>query len=193
MEKETEVQLESSRFILRKIQPQDIETLFGYWSDAAVTEYMSATFSHLQEAEEMATLLNNLSETGQGYRWSVVDKARQKVLGTCGFHNVKPEHRRAEIGYELGREFWSQGIMQEVLKVVIDYCFGRLNFNRLEAFVTQGNSRSLNTLLSLGFQVEGALRNYEYVRGEFQDQIILALLKREWESKSDSGVRQSLG
>jgi ribosomal-protein-alanine N-acetyltransferase len=116
-----------------------------------------------------------------------------KRFGTCGFHNVKPEHRRAEIGYELGREFWSQGIMQEVLKVVIDYCFGRLNFNRLEAFVTQGNSRSLNTLLSLGFQVEGALRNYEYVRGEFQDQIILALLKREWESKSDSGVRQSLG
>lgn len=176
------IELETRRFRLRKIESGDIETLHSYWSDDIVTEYMATSFKTLEESQEMVDILNSLPETNEGMRWAIVDKQSGVVLGSCGYHNVQADHKRAEIGYELGRKYWGQGIMQEVLRVVLEHCFDSLGFNRIEAFVTVGNHRSVHTLEKLGFKVEGVLREYEFNKGGFQDQMVLSLLHKEWQS-----------
>jgi len=35
----------------------------------------------------------------------------------------------------------------------------------------------------VGFKIEGVLREYEFAKEKFQDQVILALLRRDWEEK----------
>ena len=174
--------LETVRFTLRKINPGDIETLHSYWSDDVVTRYMNTNFQSIEESRQMVELLNGLPETGEGMRWAIVDKKSGVVLGSCGYHNVKAEHRRAEVGYELGQKYWGQGIMQEVMNTVIHHCFETLEFNRIEAFVTVGNNRSVNTLEKLGFKLEGVLREYEFVQGSYLDQVVLALLRSDWDT-----------
>ena len=174
------IELETPRFKLRKIEPGDIETLHSYWSDDIVTEYMATSFNALEESKNMVDLLNSLPETNEGRRWAIVDKSSGVVLGSCGYHNVKADHKRAEVGYEIGQKYWGQGVMQEVMRAVLQHCFETLGFNRIEAFVTAGNSRSVQTLEKLGFKAEGVLREYEYTKGGFQDQVVLALLRREW-------------
>ncbi len=176
------IELETERFILRKIEPSDIETLHSYWSDHIVTEYMNTSFQNLAESQQMVDLLNSLPETGEGMRWAIVDKHSGVVLGSCGYHNVKAEHHRAEVGYELGQRFWGKGVMQEVMHTVLQHCFKMVGFNRMEAFVTVGNDRSMHTLEKLGFKAEGVLREYEFAQGRFQDQAILAILRRDWEA-----------
>lgn len=175
-------ELETARFTLRKIEPGDIATLHSYWSDKFVTEYMNTSFRTLEESQQMVELLNSLPETEEGMRWAIVDKQSGVVLGSCGYHNVKAEHRRAEVGYELGQRFWGKGVMQEVMHVVLQHCFKTVGFNRIEAFVTVGNSRSIHTLEKLGFTAEGVLREYEFAQGKFQDQVILAILRKDWEN-----------
>ncbi len=175
-------ELETTRFTLRKIEAGDLETLHSYWSDDVVTEYMNISFKSIEETQQMVDLLNSLPETGEGRRWAIVDKKSGVVMGSCGYHNVKAEHRRAEVGYELGREYWGQGVIQEVMKAVIHHCFEALELNRLEAFVTVGNNRSLNTLEKLGFKSEGVLREYEFTQGNFHDQVVLALLRSDWDN-----------
>ncbi|MEN6325227.1 MAG: GNAT family protein [Syntrophomonas sp.] len=175
--------LETPRFILREIEAGDIETLHSYWSDDIVTEYMTASFKTLEESRQMVELLNSLPETQEGMRWAIVDKNSRTVLGSCGYHNVKAEHRRAEVGYEIGRSYWGRGVMQEVMHAVLQHLFETFCFNRIEAFVTFGNNRSVHTLEKLGFKAEGVLRDYEFAKGNFQDQIVLALLRKDWENK----------
>jgi len=177
------IELETPRFKLRSIEPGDIETLHSYWSDDIVTEYMAVSFKALEESKDMVDLLNRLPETNEGRRWAIVDKPSGAVLGSCGYHNVKAEHKRAEVGYEIGWKYWGQGVMQEVLPAVLQHCFDTLGFNRIEAFVTVGNNRSVHTLAKLGFKAEGVLREYEFCKGEFQDQVVLALLRKEWEQR----------
>jgi len=175
------IKLETARFTLRKIKQCDIETLHSYWSDPIVTKYLNISFQTIEESEQMANFLNGLQATGEGLRWAIVDKYSGAVMGSCGYHNVKAEHRRAEVGYELGQQFWEKGVMQEVMQAVLQHCFETVGFNRMEALVAVGNSRSLHTLEKLGFKAEGVLREYEFLQGQFQDQIILALLRRDWE------------
>lgn len=178
------IDLETSRFTLRKIEASDIETLHSYWSDDIVTEYMNTSFKILKESQEMVELLNSLPYKNEGRRWVIVDKQSGIVMGSCGYHNVRAEHLRAEIGYELGRRYWGKGVMQEVMQTVLQYCFDNLGFNRIEAYVAVGNNRSIHTLEKLGFKAEGVLREYELVQGKLQDQVILALLKKEWENRA---------
>lgn len=173
-------ELETPHFLLRKIEAGDLETLYSYWSDEAVTEYMNICFTSMEETKQMVDLLNSLPETGEGMRWAIVNKENQVVIGSCGYHKVQAEHRKAEIGYELGQEYWGQGVMQEVMHAVLHHCFEDLEFNRIEAFVTVGNNRSINTLKRLGFTPEGILREYEFTQGSYHDQIILSLLRKEW-------------
>jgi len=178
-------QLETTRFALREIGVADLETLHSYWSDDVVTKYMNVSFKNIEETKQMVDLLNSLPERGEGRRWAIVDKKSGVVQGSCGYHNVKAEHRRAEIGYELGRRYWGQGAIQEVMKAVINHCFEERGFNRIEAFVTVGNNRSLNTLKRLGFRPEGLLREYEFTQGSFHDQVVFALLRRDWKYFSE--------
>jgi ribosomal-protein-alanine N-acetyltransferase len=101
------------------------------------------------------------------------------VLGTCGFHNWKKEHGRAEMGYELDSRMWRQGFMSEAVSAALEYGFGPMGLNRVEALVTEGNQRSRGFLEKAGFTLEGTLRQYEWARGRYQDQWMLSLLKED--------------
>jgi [ribosomal protein S5]-alanine N-acetyltransferase len=183
--KESEIfpQLNTKRLLCRQITREDAWQLHQYWSDLAVTEYLSLEpFKRIEETMKMIAFLNSLPEDGQGIRWAITRKEDSKMLGTCGFHNHKPEHFRAEVGYEIGKEYWGQGLMAEALTAILDYGFHCLKYNRIEAFVNDGNVRSLKLLERTGFSRDGLLREYEFNRGKLVDQYCYSLLKREYQT-----------
>lgn len=173
--------IETNRLVLRQLSNDDAAILFNYWSDPGVTEYLTLEpFKTVEEAVGMIELLNGLQANNEGIRWAITSKADGNVLGTCGFHNLKPEHHRAEMGYELGQAFWKQGIMTEALNAILSYGFAKENYNRVEAFVSIGNDRSAGILKKLGFKLDGILRQYEFARGNFVDLYCYSLLKSEF-------------
>lgn len=170
----------TSRLILRQLTIEDVTVLHKYWSDSDVLEYLSLEpFANIQESLDMIDILKNLYDDNQGARWVITAKDCGKVLGTCGFHNFKSEHRRVEMGYELGKEYWRQGIMTEALQAIIHYGFDTMKYNRIEAFVNFGNIRSKKILEKNGFKLDGLLREYEFNRSKFVDQYCYSLLKSE--------------
>ena len=173
-------QIETDNLVLRRISVEDAPVLYKYWSDQEVTKHLVLEpFKNLTEVIDMINLLNGLLEKNEGIRWGITKKEDNKVVGTCGFHNIKTEHLRAEMGYELGKEYWGQGIMAEALLAIISYGFNEMKFNRIESFVNSGNDKSVAILEKIGFQLDGMLREYEFARGKFIDQYCYSLLKKE--------------
>lgn len=173
--------LETDRLILRKLLIEDAAILQEYWSHPDVTKYLTLEpFKTVEEAIAMIELLNGLPASSQGIRWAITRKEDGKVLGTCGFHNYKPEHHRAEVGYELGNAYWKQGIMTEALTTILHYGFTMAGYNRIEAFVSIGNEKSSGILKKMGFKQDGLLREYEFARGGFVDLYCFSLLKSEF-------------
>ena len=70
--------------------------------------------------------------------------------------------------------------MRTALKSILDFGFVKMNLNRIEAEVWAENIRSVRFLEKLGFQREGLLRQAEYARGAFQDILIYAILKADF-------------
>ncbi len=156
-----------------------VESLYRTWTDPAVIEYLVLDpFVEVCQAREMVSLLKGLYPE-EGIRWALVERPSGLVIGTCGFHRLSREHRKAEMGYELDSRFWRRGLMSEAVKEALKYGFGAMGLNRVEALVTVGNEASSGFLRSVGFSFEGTLRQYEFARGKFQDQWIFSLLMED--------------
>ena len=71
--------------------------------------------------------------------------------------------------------------MHAALEEILCFGFASMNLNRVVAEVWSQNTRSARFLEKLGFRREGLLRQAEFAAGTFQDLLIYAILKEEFE------------
>lgn len=55
-----------------------------------------------------------------------------------------------------------------------------MNLNRIEAFITPGNDNFVKVLKKLNFELEGIVKEMNFIKGKLEDGIIMAMLKRQW-------------
>jgi ribosomal-protein-alanine N-acetyltransferase len=158
----------------------DAPFLFAFWSDPIVTKFMNIEpFQTIEETEEMIMVLTNLALKNRAIRYSILLKESNQIIGSCGFNYMDHENARAEIGYDLGKDFWGKGYASEAILNLINDGFNERNINRIEAKVDPQHSRSIKVLEKLGFSLEGTLRQYERSKDTFIDLHMFSKLKNE--------------
>ena len=172
--------LETKRLVLRELRPTDAEALFQVLSDETVMQqYDRAPLTRLEEAQQIIERHRSRFERDEGIRWGITIKGENRVVGSCGY-SWHLRHQYAEIGYELARAYWNQGIITEALRALLQFGFETRNLHRVEAEVLLGNVASMRVLYKLGFQEEGILRERIFVNKHFYDVKLFSLLKSEF-------------
>ncbi|HEX7024289.1 MAG TPA: GNAT family protein [Gemmatimonadales bacterium] len=166
---------------MRQIRPGDAPALFAVFSDAEVMRYTDTLpLRTPAEAEAIVQQIDAWYTAGAGIRWAMTLKGNDIFLGSCGFHHFDATSRRAEVGYELGRAHWRQGITSEAVAALLDFGFHRLDLHRIEAVVNGDNEPSKSLLRKLGFRYEGCLRQRFWFNGEYRDEHYFGLLREEY-------------
>lgn len=169
---------------LRPSKPEDAESMFTMLSDPQSMKYWSdQPISDMREAIEVLNKDLESDAQGNSLCWAVCLKGQDKMIGKCILFQFSRDNHRAEIGYLLNREYWRQGLMQQALAAVIDFAFNTLKLHRIEADVDTENAASLGLLEKLGFKREGLFRERWFVYNEWQDSVMLGLLKQDWLAK----------
>jgi hypothetical protein len=114
--------------------------------------------------------------TQQRLRWTIQPLSHDEAVGTVGLLRVNHEHSRGELGYDLARRWWGQGLATEAAAAVVAYGFAVMELHRIEAGVLPGNDASVRVLQKLGFRNEGTLRDYIHLRGNFHNCQLFSLL-----------------
>lgn len=173
--------LESERIYLRQLTDSDLDFIFGHLSNPSVTEFLMDE-PPLMEVSQAKAIIDfyRSPESKTRNRWVIVTKSSHQRIGTIGYHKWVKKYQRAEIGFDLGPEYWGQGIMAEAARVVIKFGFESMDLNRIDGLVYVQNARCLKLMQKLGFKIEGKLRDYFSLNGRFYDHFLLALLKRDW-------------
>jgi ribosomal-protein-alanine N-acetyltransferase len=110
----------------------------------------------------------------------LVFKETDKLIGTAGLYRYDEQNLSILMGADLSKEYWGKGLMTEALKALVQYCFEIMKINRIEVTTDPKNIRAINLIKRLGFTKEGLLRQKYFYKGQFHDDIIFSLLKREW-------------
>ncbi|MDQ0157988.1 GNAT family N-acetyltransferase [Robertmurraya andreesenii] len=173
--------LETARLRLRNLEVTDAPSIFRYFSMDKVMEYYDLeTFTSQQQAIDLIEGLLFRYETGRQIRWGITLKDDNVIIGSCGFHALEEQHLKVEIGYDLHPDYWSKGIMTEVIQKVVDFGFRVMELNRIEAFYDPMNIASRKVLEKNGFQYEGTLRKRFLNKGKFVDAVLSSLLREEY-------------
>ena len=103
-----------------------------------------------------------------------------EIVGIIGLHFIDWHNKRTSIGYWLGEGHQGKGIMTRATEALTTYCFEELGMNRIEIRVVPENEKSRAIPERLGYKIEGTLKQYEYLNGQFFDHYIYGMLKAEW-------------
>ncbi len=85
-----------------------------------------------------------------------------------------------EIGYELSRDYWGQGLMTRAVQACVKWGFETLEVNRIQATVMVNNVGSARVLEKNGFLLEGAMREFKICHGQPYDYWMFALLRKDY-------------
>ncbi|MEN2768231.1 GNAT family N-acetyltransferase [Ornithinibacillus xuwenensis] len=163
-------ELQTERLLLKKMEVSDSSSLFKIWSDPEVTMFMNINhFTDEKQAIQMIEVLEDLYQDNKAIRYSIFHLESKQIIGSCGYNSLDFENSKAEIGYEISKEYWGKGFASEAVRKLLDYAFNTLYFNRIEAKIEPENKKSIKLVKKMNFHYEGTLRKSEKSRDTFID------------------------
>lgn len=173
--------LTTPRLTLRPLAPADAAAVYALHADPEGMRYWATPpWGDPAKADSLITQDQAALAAGDYIRLGLQRRSDARLVGLCSLFAFQLDSRRAELGYMLARDCWGAGLMHEALQALLDYGFGVLDLNRVEADIDTRNSASERTLRRLGFQLEGTLRERWIVGGEVSDTGLYGLLRRDW-------------
>lgn len=157
--------------------------IFAVRSDPVVQLYNSSPHQTLEETRYfIAEQRQKFSEKTE-IIWGIRLRELNRVIGSVSLFGWDRYHRRAQIGYDMAKEHWGQGLAYEAIRAVLQFAFEHMDLNRIEIWTSAANARSLRLARRLGFQLEGTLRRRILEDdAAFYDCAIFGLLRQDWMS-----------
>lgn len=105
-----------------------------------------------------------------------------EAVGTVSLFHEDPLARHAEVGVALLAQARGKGYGTEALRLIVAFAFTRRNLRRVHLSVLGSNAAALASYRKAGFVEEGRRREHCWVRGRYEDEIAMGLLRDEWRS-----------
>lgn len=178
--------LTTPRLLLRVMVPDDVDAVLAYRGREDVCRYLPFEPHTREQALERITgqmARTELSAEGQGLTLGVVEAASGRLVGDVMLLWHSAEHRSGELGYVMHPDVAGRGYATEACAAVLDLAFGALGLHRVIARVDSRNEASARLAARLGMRREAHLVENEWFKGEWSDELVLAVLDREWAAR----------
>jgi ribosomal-protein-alanine N-acetyltransferase len=114
--------LETERLILRQFSFDDAEAIFrNCWSNYDVWKWTN--YKPMKTMDDLFNINNIFTEfwfakydNPAYYNWVIVSKETNEAIGRIWVMNTDEKIKQAELAYELGVNWWNQGLMTEAVK-----------------------------------------------------------------------------
>lgn len=174
--------LSTERLLLRPFVENDWQAVHAMLSDPEVLRYVPAGSASEEETREhIQTLIKEHEANPPRYNFAIVLRSEGVFIGICFLETRTEEPRQANLGYLLDRHYWGQGYATEAARAVLQYGFQELDLHRIYATCRPPNVASSRVMEKLGMRREGHLRQHRWMKGEWQDSLLYAILGHEWE------------
>jgi RimJ/RimL family protein N-acetyltransferase len=176
-------ELVSGRLILRRFRRGDAAVFAAYRTDPAVARYQGwDTPYSLQRAEQFVRDLEGADPDTPGawFQFAVMARLDGTLVGDCGAGVGLEDPRQAEIGFTIAPGHQGNGYATEAVRALVGYLFRDRGKHRVTASCDARNIASAKVLRRAGFRPEGQLRESTWAKGEWTDDLLFAVLKRDW-------------
>lgn len=180
--------IETERLRLRPFESGDIDAFVAMHTHPDVPRYL---YWGVRSRDELESVLAGkierarLERPGDAVDIAVFVRESGAFAGSVSLAWIDSEHRQGEIGFILDPAQHGNGYATEAARGVLRVAFEELGLHRVYGRLDARNTASARVLERLGMRREAQLVENEYVKGEWTDEAVYALLAREWPAIRD--------
>lgn len=184
--------IRTSRLLLRPLTDDDVEALAEYRSLPEVCRHVPFEPMDVDTVRRrLGTRFgrDTIDGEGQGLLLGVVLAAEEPpvLAGDVMLHWSSEEHKSAEVGYVFHPRHGGHGYATEAVHALLHLAFDDLGLHRVTARVDLRNTASTRVLRRLGMRDEAHLRENEWFKGGWSDELDFAILEDEWRAQHAAG------
>ncbi|WP_084486054.1 GNAT family N-acetyltransferase [Humibacter albus] len=170
----------SAHVVLRPRTEADDDMLFALVSDLDTWEERGPeTPAPLSRgAFDARRARSDAEPAGTAVRFVI--EADGEAVGSISLFDFDVLARHAEVGIALLPEARGRGIGTEAIAQIVEFAFVRCNLHRVHLQAIESNVGAVRAYEKAGFIVEGRQRQHAWVRGRYEDIVVMGLLRSDW-------------
>jgi ribosomal-protein-alanine N-acetyltransferase len=174
------VQLVSDRLILRELAETDATRFLKIETAPGVGRYLTRLYHHPDEALEYIRGIMVEAQEVPRLAFDFAVTLNGEMIGRCGMKRDASQPADAMFWYVFDPAHHGQGYATEAARALLAYAFEELRLHRMWADVDPRNPASLRVCERLGLRKEAHHIENVFIRDEWCDTVIYAMLRREW-------------
>lgn len=180
--------LRTERLVLRPFGDDDLDAVYAMQSRPDITRYLYWETRSRAEAREMLERIKRMTaidEESDALRLAAILPESGILIGDFSLQRVSREHRQGEIGFILHPDHQGKGYATEAATLILRLGFEELGLHRIVGRADARNVASAGLMERLGMRREAHLRENEFIKGEWCDEVLYAVLASEWTARSE--------
>ena len=175
------IPLESERLIYRRTVKSDIDEFFFIQLNPNLRKYLGMSKVGNNLIKNRDYFDENKYNDKDYYRWTIVKKEDNKILG-CIYLNIHDKKAKtAGIDYWIREDEWGCGYVTEAAKCILEFAFDTLNLNRIESCGAKDNPGTWKVMEHIGLKYEGVRESGAfYYYGGLTDLVMYGITRDEY-------------
>ncbi|MHC3470385.1 GNAT family N-acetyltransferase [Streptomyces sp. 7R007] len=180
--------LTGEKTVLRPFTAADADAIWEIVRDPEVVRFTFEPSTELTR-ERLRSWYGSRATAPDRLDLAVTDPATGEVLGEVVLYDWDPVARGCTFRTLIGPRGRGRGVGTEATRLIVGHAFEQLGVHRIELEVYGHNHRARRVYEKVGFVVEGVRREARWRDGEWVDEVLMALLDREWSGAVSSTAR----
>ena len=175
--------IRTERLVLRPFRDSDYEVLCAIQGNEEVARWL---YNEPRTRAQVAELLKvkiagaSINAPGEWLSAAVESSETGELVGDVDLLWASDQHHSGELGFIIDPQHHGKGYATEASRPLLDWAFGDFGLHRVIGRTEARNAGSARVLEKLGMRREAHLVENEWVKGEWQSELVYAVLDREW-------------
>jgi len=166
------------RFNVSKIAESDLETRVEWINNPMIH---SSMYFDIPATVEKTRQWYEISRNNR-HRIDLVFRDNSGIIvSMSGLTSIDYSNKNAEFYIMVNPKLQGKGIGKEVSLWTINYGFSKFDLHKVYLSTNEENIKAYKIYESLGFKIEGILRDHKFKDGKFTNRRLYGLLRSEWQ------------
>lgn len=169
------------RIYLRALELDDYKTSYLWRNDEEIQNMVGGSKYFVSMENERQWVLNN-TKNEHRIVLAICLVENNKFIGTVNIQDIDWINRTASIPILIGdKNEWGKGYATEARMMALNFAFNERNLHKITDYVLDDNHKSLKLHNKCGYKEEGLIRDSVFKNGKYHNQVVLGVIKEEFE------------
>jgi RimJ/RimL family protein N-acetyltransferase len=169
--------------LLRPFEEGDLQAVYEMQSDEEVVRYLYYDTRSLDEVRpSLARKIAGVAVSGEGDGLAAAAVLRDtgELVADISLWLASEGHAQGELGFVVHPAHQRKGYATEASRPILDFAFSTMGLHRVIGRLEARNIASARVMEKLGMRREAHLIENEWVKDEWQSELVYAMLARDW-------------